>query len=222
MKVTSIFYSVQGEGQSLGQPSVFLRLNGCNLRCKWCDTKYTWAESDGKDMNISEIAFGEIKKYPTANRLVITGGEPLMQADEVERLINVLREQKDWWVEIETNGTISPTFNSPNLWTVAPKLSNSGVPDFKRKIKQSWWDYSSTGKLIVYKFVVNDPEDSWEIFEFQHKHGIPSEKIYVMPECITVEKHNENLLLAIEMAKNNGWRVTPRLHILAWGNIRGV
>jgi len=77
--VSEIFFSVQGEGPGIGKPAVFLRLSGCNLKCAWCDTKYTW---HGGKMMTEPTVLKEIKRYP-CKRLVVTGGEPLLQQDNL-------------------------------------------------------------------------------------------------------------------------------------------
>jgi 7-carboxy-7-deazaguanine synthase len=101
MKVFEIFRSIQGEGRSQGYPSIFLRLAGCNLDCAWCDTRY--AREGGTDMSCNEIT-SRISAYPD-KRLCITGGEPLLQHDQLLPLLAGLYE-KGYQIEIETNGTI--------------------------------------------------------------------------------------------------------------------
>ena len=82
MRISEIFYSIQGEGRLLGMPSVFIRTSGCNLRCVWCDTPYTSWRPEGRDWGIREI-IREARKYPTRH-VVVTGGEPLLAPDIVE------------------------------------------------------------------------------------------------------------------------------------------
>ncbi len=82
MRISEIFYSIQGEGRLLGVPSVFIRTSGCNLRCRWCDTPYTSWQPEGKAWSVKKI-LGEIAKYPTRH-VVITGGEPLLAPDIAE------------------------------------------------------------------------------------------------------------------------------------------
>jgi 7-carboxy-7-deazaguanine synthase len=101
MKVIEIFRSIQGEGRSQGFPSIFLRLAGCNLDCAWCDTRY--AREGGTHMSCSEI-LSTISTLP-GNRLCITGGEPLLQGDQLPPLLETL-QKKGYRIEIETNGTI--------------------------------------------------------------------------------------------------------------------
>ncbi|MCU0373451.1 MAG: DUF3108 domain-containing protein, partial [Ignavibacteria bacterium] len=112
MKISEIFYSIQGEGKRSGVPSVFIRTNFCNLRCKFtsgnlCDTAYTsWNPDDKYNrgiMSVDEI-FEECRKY-SVKEAVITGGEPAMQFEELTELCKRLRED-GYYITIETNGTI--------------------------------------------------------------------------------------------------------------------
>lgn len=100
MIVNEIFYSIQGEGILIGIPTVFVRTTGCNLRCKWCDTKYSHMK--GEELTIKNI-INEIKRYST-NNICLTGGEPLIQKDcniLLEELIN-----QSFNVILETNGSL--------------------------------------------------------------------------------------------------------------------
>ncbi|MDA1128102.1 MAG: 7-carboxy-7-deazaguanine synthase QueE [Chloroflexi bacterium] len=105
-----IFHSIQGEGVSMGVPSVFLRLATCNLACHWCDTKYTWdwqnfdyqtevVEMDGDDIQQRVRAFD-------CSHVVITGGEPLLQQADLTSLVEIMVAE-GYTFEVETNGTIT-------------------------------------------------------------------------------------------------------------------
>ncbi|MFM8982025.1 MAG: 7-carboxy-7-deazaguanine synthase QueE, partial [Spartobacteria bacterium] len=76
MLISEIFYSVQGEGELTGVPSVFIRTSGCNLRCRWCDTPYASWNPEGTEMSIDQI-LAEVEKHPAAH-VVLTGGEPVV------------------------------------------------------------------------------------------------------------------------------------------------
>ncbi|HZA53824.1 MAG TPA: 7-carboxy-7-deazaguanine synthase QueE, partial [Candidatus Udaeobacter sp.] len=102
MRISEIFYSIQGEGRLIGVPSVFIRTSGCNLRCVWCDTPYTSWRPEGKDWTIKEILC-EVRKYPS-RYVVITGGEPLL-APEIEGLTMALK-RTGAHITVETAGTI--------------------------------------------------------------------------------------------------------------------
>ncbi|MDG6256714.1 MAG: radical SAM protein [Methanomicrobiaceae archaeon] len=101
MKISELFRSIQGEGRNQGCISVFVRLAGCNLDCTWCDTRY--AREEGADMAPEEVA-AQVGRLG-GRRVCITGGEPLLQADELLLLLDRLRADR-YIVEIETNGTL--------------------------------------------------------------------------------------------------------------------
>ncbi|MDD1707387.1 MAG: radical SAM protein [Methanoregulaceae archaeon] len=101
MKVFEIFCSIQGEGSHQGYPCTFIRLAGCNLACTWCDTPH--ARTGGTEMNLGEIArrIGEVPSH----YICITGGEPLLQGDQLPPLLSYLQE-RGYSIDIETNGTV--------------------------------------------------------------------------------------------------------------------
>lgn len=104
MRVVEIFKSIQGEGLSVGLPTTFVRCGGCNLRCQWCDTPYARDMKSGKNMKLKYI----LKRIADlgCENICITGGEPLLQKDEVYELINILSD-RGFFIIIETNGSIS-------------------------------------------------------------------------------------------------------------------
>lgn len=124
MKVSEIFYSMEGEGVEIGRLEVFVRLAGCNLRCTWCDTKY--ALENGKEMSITEIV-RDVRKHPCKS-VSITGGEPLVQKKELLELVNQLKAL-DYWIQINTNGTIfdEEIFKLIDLISMDCKCPSSGM-----------------------------------------------------------------------------------------------
>jgi len=115
LQINEIFYSIEGEGLRVGQPTTFIRLSKCNLRCHFCDTEF----DDFTEMDLEEIVC-EIDRHP-ARWVCFTGGEPLGQ--NIAPLARLLKE-KDYQLHIETNGTLSPDPNLTDLidhWTVSPK-----------------------------------------------------------------------------------------------------
>lgn len=124
MKVNEIFYSLQGEGNFAGTPSIFIRLSGCNLACDFCDTTH----NHGKEMTEAEI-IEEVTRYP-AMHVVITGGEPTLQL--TDSLVDALHRERRF-VQIETNGTrkLNGKLAESIDWiTVSPKYGN--VPNIQR------------------------------------------------------------------------------------------
>lgn len=210
MQVSEIFYSLQGEGINIGQPSVFLRLSGCHLRCVWCDTKYTWDLKSGKKMSPEEV-LKEIKKYPTKH-LVVTGGEPLIQQNE---LIKLFKKLSNYYIEIETSGSL-PTFLNKyiNHYNCSPKLSNSK----NKRIHLEKFPAEKT----YYKFVVDSKKDLKEIKEFIRKYNINREQIFLMPQGIKKRELLKRSQWLAEICKQENFRFTPRLHINLWGNKRKV
>jgi 7-carboxy-7-deazaguanine synthase len=108
MKIAEIFQSLQGEGKNQGKPCLFIRFAGCNLRCRWCDTVY--AQTGGIEMSIDTVLEHVWRLNPSY--VCITGGEPLLQSDEVEKLAATLH-QRGTYIDIETNGTVNFTRLQP-------------------------------------------------------------------------------------------------------------
>src|SRR5688500_18373833 len=120
MKVSEIFYSIQGEGKLAGVPSAFVRASGCNLRCVWCDTPYASWEPEGEEIGVDEIV-RQVLAF-SGKHVVLTGGEPMIMP-EIGELCSRLREAGQH-VTIETAATVWQDAN-PNLASLSPKLSNS-------------------------------------------------------------------------------------------------
>lgn len=235
-----IFQTVQGEGRNLGRPVVFARLSGCNLHCSWCDTPYTWVWNDklaaqhdeGKVYNIEDeqmkIQVGEaidqINGY-NIPRLVITGGEPMTQQKNIAELAEGLKENnEDFWVEVETNGTIIPrprTIEAVDQFNVSPKLENSGNEKNRRDKPEAMRAYVESQKAD-FKFVLFDDEDLPEILDIVERYDIPHDRVFLMPEGRTEEEVTKHQTQLVELAIKHNFNVTTRLHVLIWGAKRGV
>jgi 7-carboxy-7-deazaguanine synthase len=221
-----IFHSIQGEGVSAGTPTVFLRLATCNLACTWCDTRYTWdwRSFDYAD-GVMEMDLGEVESRVLAfgrPRLVITGGEPLLQQAALAPLVASLAAQ-GFYCEVETNGTIAPSpemIEGVSQWNVSPKLENSGNRARAREIPEA---LSAFGRLdtAYFKFVVSDAPDVDEAAAIVTKYGLASERIMLMPEGTTAEAIKERGRWVAEACVERGYSFSPRLHILLWGDERG-
>jgi len=226
------FFTLQGEGESMGKPAVFMRLHFCNLKCSWCDTPYTWKKDDprywteSEDIGIKEAAdlirnqWG-VKDDRIEKRVVFTGGEPLIQEDRILGVINELGE--DWKVEIETNGTKAPSEEllARAQFNCSPKLENSGnshrarvVPEaIKTLAKGNTW----------FKFVVMEEKDLDEI-EKDYVEGcqIDPNRVILMPEGTDRENLQNHMQIVAEKAKEKGYRMMGRLQIDIWGAKRAV
>ena len=162
-----IFATVQGEGSSAGVPSVFVRLAECNLRCGWCDTKYTWdwANHDKKsgtvELSLDDVAARTLSASGEGVRnAVFTGGEPLLQQDELVLLAERLRE-RGFRVEVETNGTVLPTEAMAAVvdqWNVSPKLASSGNAERARH-RPSVLEWFAARPNAQFKFVMTSDDD---------------------------------------------------------------
>jgi len=226
--ISEIFFSIQGEGINIGKPAIFLRLYYCNLYCEWCDTKYTWVNQknakegiDYKNFTVGEI-LSEIKKYP-AKHVVITGGEPLIFQKHLLPLVKLLRMEK-YYVEIETNGTIKPLeelVRYVDNFSVSPKLNNSKVSHNVR-IKANVLEFFSNLDNAFFKFVICDKNDIIELESLIRQFNINKEKVILMPEGTEIETLKDRSLWITEYCKKNSYRFSPRLHILIYGNKRGI
>lgn len=208
-----LFYSIQGEGSRTGCPAVFLRLAGCNLRCSWCDTKYSW----GKGIAVNEAELAEQIMRRESPGLVITGGEPLLQAAAMERLLEALPDSL--YVEVETNGTLSPTprlVQRVDQWNVSPKLphAGNGAPAVNLEALNQFCD---TGRAW-FKFVVQSPQD-WDLIA---PLRLPRERIILMPCATTQEQLQDASPALVELCLEQRVRFGSRLHIALWGDKKGV
>ncbi len=221
-----IFCSLQGEGVGLGEPAVFLRLAGCNLSCRWCDTRYAWdwKAYDPREVTLKlkpEEVGQEILKF-RSRYLVVTGGEPLLQQDELLRLFRLL--DQGTFIEVETNGTILPKSELVSLvsrWSVSPKLSNSGVPQDQREVPQVYQLFSALPSSF-FKFVLEKEGDLEELEELVRKYNLPSEKIVLMPQARDKRTLARRSRWLAEVCKTKGYRFSTRLQVLLWENRRGA
>ncbi|CAN5474871.1 7-carboxy-7-deazaguanine synthase QueE [soil metagenome] len=243
MKISEFFYSIQGEGKRAGSPSFFIRTNFCNLRCSFtgghlCDTPYTsWDPDDKKNigsMEINEIV-SEYEKY-NCKDIVITGGEPAMQTDDLNELCKALKKNNPHSViTIETNGTYDGEYlDQVELLSVSPKLLSStpfNTP-FEKMHSSNRLNYEVLKKInlfksenkadVQWKFVINDESDVVEIRSLQKEIGFKDEDVYLMPEGLTKEDLDKKRSMVVELCRKNQFNYTDRLHILIWGNLRGV
>ncbi|MCC6047067.1 MAG: 7-carboxy-7-deazaguanine synthase QueE [Desulfurococcaceae archaeon] len=219
MRVSEVFVSVQGEGPSLGRPAVFLRLSGCNLSCTWCDTKYAWY--GGEELSVDVVAervLDLLRRYRGVSLLVVTGGEPLLQSEELAELLARLRREIPYLeVEVETNGTVDPraVIDYVDRLIVSPKLSNSGLPEEVRRVSEGVIEVIRTRRDRVYvKVVVEGPEDTEELLRLVKELGVDRDRVYLMPQASTIGELRHKLPTVVEMAIEYGFRVSDRLQIV--------
>ena len=225
MKISEIFESIQGEGTNAGALAIFLRTAECNLRCTWCDTKYTWDwknfdySKEVKEISIKQI-LQELRKF-TSRHLVITGGEPLMQQDDLAELLTFLKPE--FYIEVETNGTILPNNALSvlvNQWNVSPKTKNSGN-SLEMCEDNECYAFFCKQKNCYFKYVIENEDDLVEINTFIEKYDLEKERILLMTQASTKEELEEREKTVFLMSKKNNLGFSPRLHVIKWGSQRG-
>ncbi len=229
MKLSELFYSIQGEGKLAGVPSVFVRASGCNLRCVWCDTPYASWSPEGEEASVALIV-ERVAAYP-ARHVVLTGGEPVIMAD-FEALCVELKA-REYHITVETAATVFKAVPI-DLASLSPKLSNStplareggrfaAAHERARLNVAVIQRFIDTSPDFQLKFVVADPADLPEIDELlaQLKGWSPAD-VLLMPEGVNADILSARTAWLSEVCKSRGFRFCPRLHVLMYGNRRGT
>ncbi len=239
-----IFHSIQGEGKSIGVPSVFVRTSLCNLHCIWCDTDYTWnwvgtrfphqhdalpgyRKFDKKDWITDcavDVVAEAVAAFPCHN-IILTGGEPMLQQPGLTQLMHTLRQHSPGYrFETETNGTLVPTaeFDAAiDQYNVSPKLDNSNNPRRLRE-KPKAYRFFATSPKANFKFVLATENDLTEVLELIENYAISPSKVWLMPEATSREVLAEKRPWLVEICKMHGFRYSDRLHVQIWGSKKGV
>lgn len=229
MKISELFFSIQGEGKLSGVPSAFVRTSGCNLRCTWCDTPYASWNADGREMSVDEIR-SAVREHGTQH-VVLTGGEPAIAADVAE-LCEALKAD-GMHITLETAATIYKPLRI-DLASLSPKLSNStphareagrfAAAHEKQRLKLSTiQQFIDSAPEFQLKFVLSSERDLEEIQSIlEHLRGWRPADVLLMPEGIDQARLAERALWIIDICKRSGFRYCPRLHIEIFGNKRGT
>jgi 7-carboxy-7-deazaguanine synthase len=209
MRVSEIFYSLQGEGVLMGTPTTFVRTVGCNLDCSWCDTQY--AQEGGTEMTVEQV-FREVERHRVPF-VSLTGGEPLLQ-DEIYRLIGTLLET-DHHVTVETNGSV-PLDRIPVsdevMISMDVKCPSSNMSD--RMVMENLEFLAPRDQV---KFVIVDRVDYLYARKVLREHEVNC-PVIMTPAGGTDLKPLVEWVLADRLMV----RVLPQLHKLIWGERRGV
>ena len=228
--VSEIYPCLQGEGNTLGKPSILLRFQLCNLKCKWCDSDYTHnTDLDKKNqyMSINTI-IDKIKTYNNIKHVIFTGGEPTLQD------FNPILKQlgKEYSAEVESNATVIPHTKYDDFdmedyknyqWNLSPKGICSGNR-LNDEAMNFWSELSRKQDKIFFKFVIGKEhchkymEETLSIID---KYQLNRNQVYLMPEGTLKESQSDTEWLIEQCIKYN-LNYTPRLHIIIYGNKRGV
>lgn len=229
MRIAETFHSIQGEGKLTGVPSFFIRVSGCNLRCHWCDTPYASWRAEGEDVAPEELL--EQVRASGCGHVVVTGGEPVIMPG-IDELCGLLARDGRH-VTLETAGTVFRAL-PVDLLSLSPKLSSSTPRDDgagamrvqheRQRINlgalQRWID---TAAEVQMKFVIQSPRD---LEEMQSLLGLlrhwRAEDVLLMPEGTDPVTLQQRSLWLIEACKERGYRFCQRLHVMVWGQKRGV
>lgn len=230
-----IFASVQGEGPSAGMPVAFMRLSRCNLACVWCDTAYTWHFEGDDRPHRDDATFVRKSNQVTLDedevaarilslgqdRLVITGGEPLLQAPALARLLELLPNIA---VEVETNGTTKATSRLDiriDQFNVSPKLAHSGNPADLALLPERL-DAYATDPRAWFKFVIAEPSDVEEVLALRDRYRFRPGHVFLMPEGTDSETIRTREKWLAPLCLEHGFRLSDRLHIHLFGDTRGT
>jgi 7-carboxy-7-deazaguanine synthase len=230
VKISELFYSIQGEGKLAGVPSAFVRASGCNLRCTWCDTPYASWQPEGREMTVEQIvqAVGE---FGPARHVVLTGGEPMIMP-EIGALCAALRE-RGLHLTMETAATVYRPV-AIDLASLSPKLSNSTPADRaggrfaaaheKHRLNLPViQQFIETAPQFQLKFVVSTANDLQEIDAILTElRGWEAADVLLMPEGTDWTTQSARAAWVSELCKQRGFRFCPRLHVALYGNARGT
>jgi organic radical activating enzyme len=231
-----VFYTIEGEGEYIGKPSVFMRVAMCNLACRGfasedspygCDSYVSWSVKN--KMTFEEIfSLLEENNYIThlSNKAILklTGGEPIIQEKQLLKFVQAFVERYGFipCIDFETNATLTPDerwiteYNA--TFTTSPKLISNGDPEEKTYKPEvlKWHREHNSG----FKFVINKSEDIDEIWRKyvndNNDINIPLNRIWFMPCCGSREEHVENAPAVAEYAKALHVNFSPRLQLLIW------
>lgn len=230
MKVSEIFYSIQGEGLLAGRPSVFIRLAGCPLKCTFCDTKYAWTETGATELSVEQILI-KVVMFNCCN-VVITGGEPMVTADakkrqELSDLTDAL-VRAEFHITIETVGKwYFPKVNC-DLMSISPKLSNA-IP---KDADQAYKDFAKPDAAVLtqlihnydfqLKFVIDKPTDIDEVLDLLDEMGsVDRDNCMLMPQASTCRQLQQKGPMVADLCTKHGLVFSNRLQTILYDSKKG-
>jgi len=224
MRISEIFYSLQGEGLLAGTPSVFIRVAGCPLRCRWCDTAYAWDMEHGVQYSVDQIIQQSLLWH--TRYVVVTGGEPFVLPDGTARvdlpaLTAALRNQGKH-VTIETAGISHALTPECDLMSVSPKLPNAGLGADHKQVNLDGLAYLAGHYTHQVKFVVEGPDDLPYVEDVLRAcPSIRRERVLLMPQARTRQELLEKSGWVTQACLDHGLVFGPRLQVWLWAGQRG-
>lgn len=220
-KVIEKFLSIDGEGPSQGELATFIRFKGCNLRCKWCDTKYSYDCNESFEVMSAEEIYDYIKSNGVVN-VTLTGGEPLIQPG-IEELLQLLSKDENLNINIETNGAVEidrlkKIVPSKNIrYIIDFKLPGSGMTEY-----MNFSNFEVLNNKDVYKFVIAGMKDLEYAKEVIEKYDLISRcQVYFSP--VTGIISLQDIVEFMKDNRLNGVKLQVQMHKIIWGiNERGV
>tara|TARA_Y100001938_G_C8068492_1_gene421702 strand:- start:1144 stop:1893 length:750 start_codon:yes stop_codon:yes gene_type:complete len=241
--IGELYTCLQGEGKYIGIPHILIRVTGCRLRCQFadsfCDTPYaSWKPEKGKFTLDDIVKFYE--ENPSVKHTMITGGGPTIHAELLQELC-IIGKKYNHIITIETEGsefvqTVADCISlSPKLSNSTPKpgtwmdYANREVTEKDKRLHEKWrCNYEAMEQLIYnhpdyqLKPVISSWNDLQELDYIQDELGIPNNKVWLMPEGLTPEQLKERRVWLMDICQKQGYNYSDRLHIIAYGDIRGV
>jgi organic radical activating enzyme len=231
------FISIQGEGRHTGRLSYFIRVQGCNLKCAWCDTKYTWKMKDYTNVLIDDLAHDawQVVHDGKVHGIVITGGEPLLYIKAIKevarRIIVATQTSSIDFIEVETNGLYLDVYEGWSdypldliLWNISPKLASSSAPLSVEYMGNKQMERILSKLNCIFKFVVKagSAESIQEVIDFIDMHEIPKEKIWIMPQSLKREDQLGGITELADWVISKGFNFSLRMQNIIWDGRRGV
>ena len=241
--IGELYTCLQGEGKYIGIPHILIRVTGCRLRCQFadsfCDTPYaSWKPEKGKFTSDDIVKFYEEKNL--VKHTMITGGGPTIHPELLQELC-IIGKKYNHIITIETEGsefvqTVADCISlSPKLSNSTPKpgtwmdYANREVTEKDKRLHEKWrCNYEAMEQLIYnhpdyqLKPVISSWNDLQELDYIQDELDIPNNKVWLMPEGLTPEQLKERRVWLMDICQKQGYNYSDRLHIIAYGDIRGV
>lgn len=215
------FLSIDGEGPSAGELATFIRFQGCNLRCSWCDTTYSWGKENVCELLSAKQIYEYIKENGSRN-VTLTGGEPLIQ-ENIDELLYILNCDDNLKVHIETNGAVDiEPFKKKHTKKNISYIVDFKLPSSNMSNEMSLNNLNVVDNNDVYKFVVGSNEDLEMAYDIIVKYDLTAKcLVYLSP--VSGNINMQDIVEFMKEKKLNKVRLQVQLHKIIWSkDTRGV